>query len=160
MTDSPKLNSVIIFAVVFVLFKVFRELGKRKAKTLSPRYDGKNIDVEMGNVNGCGMDMCGLFLHFRRHNLSPEHSQFHKNESIVVYRCLTFIFIPIVPVGCYRINIWVEREQRSSKRTISRYQIYGTERWIFWEVLSIYCLSGLVLSGIYCISTVFDLGLW
>ena len=137
-----------------ILFKVSLVLGKRKANTLSPRYDGKNKNVSLGTGNGCGFAMSGtLFFNFREHDLSkaPFYSY---GETKVAYRFFTFLFIPIIPLGCYRIGSYSSMVRHNRKRYSEAYTIYGTEKWLFWEVVSIYCVPCLIISVIQLISSI------
>ena len=63
-------------------------------------------------------------------------------------------FIPLFPCGCYRARI----VGSSGKST--QYQIFGHERWSFWEFFTIYIRSiawvGGVISVIALLVTIFD----
>lgn len=149
-------SAVLLFCIV--LLWASRMLGKRKAENLPPIYNGKNANISMGTINGFGKTLCGNLFDFRSHMSSPSDYRFHSLvSSNVKYLFFTIFFIPVIPLGCYRVDTGVYHQQVSRKRQVTSYRIYGTEKWVFWEVISIYCIPGIVFSAIYFISSLCNL---
>lgn len=135
---------VILFLVVFM--KIAYELRKKKSDKMQPRYNGENTNIPMGTVNGIGLVLYGT--DFRSHSALTSNHNFISSE--VKYLFFTILYVPIIPLGCYRVDL-TGYKRKNYKRTETSYYVYGTERWAFWEVISIFCIPLLVGSIIWAI---------
>lgn len=137
---------VILFLVV--LMKILYELRCKKGKKIKPRYNGENTDIPMGTINGIGLTLYGM--DFRSHSDFAPGNRFISSE--VKYLFFTILYIPLLPLGCYRVNL--SGFQRKYKGSVTSYNVYGTERWVLWELLYIYCVPCLVGSAIWAICVI------
>jgi hypothetical protein len=95
-----------------------RDFFSRPANQNSPNYLETNY--------GIGISLSGDFFDLRC---------FY--GSTVTYQCITFFYLPILPIGCYRVN----RGKTTSvgpRRSTTSYKVYGSEKWIFLELLFLY----------------------
>ena len=95
-----------------------KDFYSRPANQKSPSYLETNY--------GIGVSLSGDFFNLRC---------FH--GSIVTYQCITFFYLPILPIGCYRVYRGKTTSVGPRKSTTS-YKIYGSEKWIFLELLFLY----------------------
>ena len=135
---------VILFFVV--LMKISYELRNKKGDKLKPRYNSQSTDVPMGTGNGIGLVLYGN--DFRHHSAITQDNNFISSE--VKYLFFTIFYVPIIPLGCYRVG-WGGFKRYSHKKSVTSYYVYGTERWVFWEVISIFCIPFLVGSTIWAL---------
>ena len=92
-----------------------------------PRYNGKSTDIPLGTGNGIGLHFLGDY----------RHDYISDGSTNVSYYFFVFFFLPIIPLGCYRIQEG-STYSPSHHRSTTRYKIYGTEKWKFTEVVTIY----------------------
>lgn len=100
----------------------------------TPRYDGKEI-LPLWSGNGIGLTLYGDCMRY-----DPQ------TQSEVKYVFLIFFYLPILPLGCYRVQETGYASQ-SYKRSCTSYKIFGSERWRILEVICIYLrfLTGILL---------------
>lgn len=137
--------ALIVLPILYIV--IYRKyLSKRLqkcSKKYPPRYNGKNTDLLLGSGNGIGFTLLGD--DFRYHN-----------GSCVNYHFFTFLYIPIIPIGCYRVSEGA-RYSSSHKHETVNYCIYGTERWSFLEVIHCYLQRLSVFMILIGITFVFSL---
>jgi len=97
----------------------------------------------LGTMNGIGTSLYGYFR--------PD------GLSYVTYEFLCF-FIPLIPVGCYRVEQGMTTQ--GYKKTSTSYRFYGSEKWRFTEVINIYLTAfgviAMIIGGLCMIFTVFE----
>ena len=91
----------------------------------------EKCDPTLGTINGIGCTLCGGWGRY-----DPN------TNSIVYYHFFSFI-IPLIPLGCYRAT------QIGESGNSTEYQIYGHDKWRFWEVIAVYLSSISWLGGIF-----------
>lgn len=100
-------------------------------------------DLALGTGNGIGLTLLGEF-----------RPSFNGIESThVAYYFFVFLNIPIIPLGCYRVSE-VSSTWKNHKRNVTRYNIYGKEKWKIHEVLLLYfqAIAGIALFvGVICL---------
>lgn len=80
-----------------------------------------NNDINLFTLNGIGNRLMGKFRVY--------------NDTYATYSMLTIFFLPILPVGCYRVEDVIDDNVALFE---SKYKIYGKTNSIFWEILHIY----------------------
>ena len=88
----------------------------------------EKCDPMLGTINGIGFSLCGGW------------GRYDQETNSTVYYLFFSFFIPLIPLGCYRAT----EVGQSGKST--HYQIYGRDKWRFWEVMAVY-LSGISWIG-------------
>ena len=130
----------------------FIVLGVLNNRVLAPRVikpePGKaytrfeKCDPPLGTFNGIGS------------SLYDSGGRLDFNTGSTAQYLFFCFFIPLFPCGCYRARI----VGSSGKST--QYQIFGHERWSFWEFFTIYIRSiawvGGVISVIALLVTIFN----
>lgn len=116
-----------VVAVILALYFVIIMPRMEKFINIPPRFDGKVPNGDFGTFNGIGLCLLGDFRYDWR------------TQTMVKYEFLTLI-VPLFPTNCYRAKITQEYSV-NHKRHITKYKIYGTEKWHWFEVLSIYVMG-------------------
>lgn len=102
----------------------------------------EKCDPPLGTINGIGFTLCGGW------------GRYDPDTNSTVYYLFFSFFIPLIPMGCYRAT----QVGESGKST--QYQIYGHDKWRFWEIIAIYLSSiswvGGIISLIALIASFFD----
>ena len=117
------IHFVVLLLFVALYFFVIMPCVTRTIK-IPPRYDGNVPSGDISTVNGLGFSFFGDY----RYDM--------KTQSYVTYEFLTLI-IPLFPINCYRVKL-LQDYNENHKTTIRRYHIYGTEKWHWFEVMSVY----------------------
>lgn len=125
------LVAIILIVVPFVVTCIANTIISRFDKgglKIPPRYDGKHPPNILQTWNGIGFSFYGKF----RGDL--------KTSSYARYLCFCIFSVPIIPIGCYRVE-YGEFQRISHKQEVQNYKVYGSEKWRFWECVSIYLLG-------------------
>lgn len=80
-----------------------------------------NDDISLFTLNGIGNRFMGKFRPYK--------------DTYATYRMLTIFSLPILPVGCYRVEDVLDENNSLFE---SKYKIYGKTNSIFGEILQIY----------------------
>ena len=91
----------------------------------------EKCDPTLGTINGIGCTLCGGWGRY-----DPN------TNSTVYYHFFSFI-IPLIPLGCYRAT------KIGESGNSTEYQIYGHDKWRFWEVIAVYLSSISWVGGIF-----------
>lgn len=102
-----------------------------------PRFNGKKSDITLGTGNGIGLTLMGEF-----------RSDF-MSGSVVKYQFFCIFYVPIIPVGCYRVK-QKGFFQKNWKKSTTTWIVYGTEKWRLIEILIIYTLGLAGVGGVIC----------
>lgn len=124
---SAILLIVVPFIVAWGLTAIISAFDKKGLK-VPPRYDGKQLPISLQTWNGCGLSFYG------------EYRVDLRNSSHARYLCFCLFSIPIIPIGCYRVGMG-DFQRVNYKQTVQNYKIYGSEKWRFWECVSIYIIG-------------------
>ena len=109
-------------------------------------YNGKDTNPSISSINNIGLSFFGDY----RMDIA--------NGSTVKYLFFC-IFIPLIPVGCYRaLRGMSENLGRQGAGSVNRtqYTIYGTEKWNFVEVLIIYLTTISIILALIIIINLWD----
>jgi hypothetical protein len=102
----------------------------------------EKCDPMLGTINGIG---CSLYGGWGRYDPGT--------NSTAYYLFFSFI-IPLIPLGCYRAT------QVGEDGNNTQYQIYGHDKWRFWEIFAVYISSiswvGGIISLLFLIVSIFD----
>ncbi len=93
-------------------------------------YNGKDTNPPLSTVNTVGFNLYGDF-------------RMDINGSMVKYNFFC-IFFPLFPIGCYRAKLISTNylgRKGAAQVTQVKYEIYGTEKWDFVEVMLIYLFT-------------------
>ena len=123
-----------IACFLFINF-VIKPILERITKKNPPLYNGEKPDTDFESWNGIGIILLGEFR------------KDQQNDSIVKYSFFS-LFVPLIPLQCYRVKEVYNESFGGGyiQEHKSKYKIYGTEKWNFWEV----CLTYLnILCGIF-----------
>lgn len=97
----------------------------------------------LGTTNGIGLSLQGSFRGV--------------GMTYVAYQFLCF-FIPLIPVGCYRVSMGGTTS--GYKKTTTSYRIYGSESWSGLEILQVYMsyysIMTLIFGSIAFVISLFD----
>lgn len=126
------INLAVVVTIVAVFFLV---ISPRITKHINipPRFDGKVPSGDIGTFNGIGLNFLG------------DYRYDWKTRSFVTYEFFTLL-IPIFPTNCYRVRL-LQDYSENHKTIVRKYHIYGTEKWHWFEVTSVYIagFSGIAL---------------
>lgn len=126
-------------AVVSIVALFFFVIMPRVTRTIKipPRYNGNVPSGDIGTFNGIGISLLGEF----RYDI--------RIQTYVTYEFVSLI-IPLFPTNCYRVRL-IEDYRINHKRSTQKFHIYGTEKWHWFEVLSIYLMgfSGIALLVVF-----------
>ncbi len=85
----------------------------------------------LGTINGIGFSLLGGWGRY-----DPD------TNSTAYYHFFSF-FIPLIPLGCYRAT------EVGESGNSTEIQIYGHDKWRFWEVIAVYLSSIAWVGGIF-----------
>ena len=117
----------------FLFFVAFVGLWFLNSKVIIPRMiepvrqwpytKFEKCDPMIGTINGIGCTLCGGW------------GRYDSDTNSAVYYLFFSFFIPLIPLGCYRAT------QVGESGNSTQYQIYGHDKWRFWEIVAIYLSS-------------------
>ena len=136
MISTELLWAIIHFVIVLLFVALyFFVVMPRVTRTIKipPRYNGKVPSGDIGTFNGIGLNFLG------------DYRYDWKTRSFVTYEFFTLL-IPIFPTNCYRVRL-LQDYSENHKTIVRKYHIYGTEKWHWFEVTSVYIagFSGIAL---------------
>ncbi len=140
-------DTIIAWTVTFcsgfgvLLEKKIKKYIEKKPRPKLRSNNGLSPKIKLNSANGIGVMLLGGF----EYN-SPDSLQ----KILICYPFIPFLFLPLIPLGCY-ICYPGEEKYINYKHSTQNLYFYGSQPWRFIEILHIY-LSG--FSG-----TIFRIGL-
>ena len=119
-----------------ITFMISRILSYLHA-TYPYRANAKEADgIPLHTINGCGIMETPIMFERKRNATMETISANSLYTSTVSYVFITFLYLPLIPLGCYSIGtLWTSKIYKGSKRSI---KYYGQDRMHITEILQIY----------------------
>lgn len=96
-------------------------------------YQKKEYNLILGTFNGFGLTFLGCFG--------------DDGISYRTYYFFTALFLPVIPLGCYRISEGAYFA-KNHKYSTQSYKVYCNDRWRIFEIIDLY-LKGVLVVGIF-----------
>lgn len=109
---------LLLLSILFVSLGIWFKKTRINHTREFVEADGKSPAM-LGSLNSFGTTMLGRFT--------------YKNGVEISYYCLTILWCPIIPLGCYACEEVIDDDINTTK-----YRFYGRQPWKIEEVLQLY----------------------